>query len=198
MVGRAPLTQVVFLDIADVPIKRAVPKDDKHDGAVVLQGDDVRRVANNSVLLLGFRCHLSPGLGGNVEHPQLAGHIPRRIYFSTIHVYIILKQIRFKMRLTSLAFRKQPICKRRSCYILSSRSLSFSPLSRRNISPSPGTFDMKANTTAKVCTQACNVRIPSTHTVLPTSRYRGQGVRGAGLTFRRRRQTSKFRCLYAN
>lgn len=97
MVGRVPLTRVVFLHIADVPVKRAVPKDDKHDRAVVFQGDDVRRVANNSVLLLGLRRRLSPGLGGNVEHPQLAGHVPRRIYLSTIHVYIILKEVRFKM-----------------------------------------------------------------------------------------------------
>lgn len=107
MAGRAPLTQVVFLDVADVPVQGAVPEDDEHDGGVVLQGDDVRRVANNCVLLLGFRRHLRPGLVGNVEHPQLAGHVPRRIDFSTIHVDIILKEGRFKMRPMSLAFMKQ-------------------------------------------------------------------------------------------
>lgn len=109
MAGRAPLTQVVFLNVADVPVQRAVPEDDEHDGVVVLQGDDVRRVADNSVLLLGFRHRLRPGLVGNVEHPELAGHVPRRIDFSTIHVDVILKEVRFKMRSMSLVFRKQLI-----------------------------------------------------------------------------------------
>jgi len=111
MIGWAPLTQVVLLDIADISIKRAVPKDDEHDRAVVLQRDDVCRVANDGVLLLGFRRRLSPGLGGNVEYPQLAAHVPRRIYFSTIHVYIILKEVRFQIRPTALTFRKQLIRK---------------------------------------------------------------------------------------
>lgn len=94
--GRRPctLTQVVLLDVADVAVEGAVAEEDEHDGAVVPEGDDVGRVPHHGVLLLGLRGQRRPALPRDVEHPQLAAHVPRGIDLTAVHVDVILKQVR--------------------------------------------------------------------------------------------------------
>lgn len=83
-------TQVIFLYIADISIERAMTKDDQHDHSASFQCDDVCRVPNHCILLLGFRGQQYPWLVMNMEHSQLIGHIPCWINFSPIHVNFIL------------------------------------------------------------------------------------------------------------
>lgn len=67
-------------------------KEHQHDGGVALLqgGDHVGRMSHRGVLLLDARVQENPGLVLDVEHPQLAGHVPRGIHLTAVHVHFAL------------------------------------------------------------------------------------------------------------
>lgn len=83
------LTQVVLLHLADVAVQRTVSKQHQHGGAGTLldRRHDMGRVSHHSVLVLGdLGAEEDPGLVLDVEDPQLAGHVSRRVDLSPVHV----------------------------------------------------------------------------------------------------------------
>lgn len=83
------LTQVVLLHLADVAVQGTVSKQHQHGGAGTLldRRHDMGRVAHHSVLVLhDLGAEEDPGLVLDVEDPQLAGHVSRRVDLSPVHV----------------------------------------------------------------------------------------------------------------
>lgn len=83
------LTQVVLLHLADVAVQRTVSKQHQHGGTgTLLDGrHHMGRVSHHSVLVLrDLGAEEDPGLVLDVEDPQLAGHVSRRVDLSPVHV----------------------------------------------------------------------------------------------------------------
>lgn len=87
------LTDVVFLDLADVTVQRTVSKQNQHDGTVPLldRGHNVGRVSHHSVLILSPWIQEDPSLVPNVEDPQLAGNVSCGVDLSSVHVDLPLE-----------------------------------------------------------------------------------------------------------